>query len=78
MEELTDFEFDLPDGNGLPWSEWLDGKTRQFNQGVDFDMSPKDFIRRARRVAWRRRLRVQARTMVAGVVILRAQPKETP
>lgn len=70
---------ELPEDTAYPWTSWMDGQIREFQQGEDFDCAPKTFARLARRAGWRQTPRrpVYARVNTKrGTVVLRFLPPE--
>ena len=52
--------------NFYPWDEWLDGKTRRFEQGIDFQTSPESFRASFARTASRAGLKVRTNVEPTG------------
>lgn len=48
-------------GEKYPYDDWLDGQSRRFIKGEDFDGKPSSFITNIREAAKRRGLRVSTR-----------------
>ena len=71
-ETLETFEFKITTGvistQRYPWAVWSDGKIRRVQQGVDFQISTRDFARSVTRAAKRRGLR--ARTYRKGDIVV--------
>lgn len=59
-----------------PWDDWMDGQTRIFTMGEDFNTVPRDFARQAHRAAWKRGLRAQT-SRDKTTVTFRAVPRNT-